>query len=183
MIFTICGEVTIPRITISYTLTSEQIADGSLELTAIVDIDSDEGNGTEDIIKLFVDRVLVGTTVFELPANNDFIGGNACGFGMTGGGATGGWKNSDISVDFNSGTIDYARGLWYSDDITGIDLAWCPEANFDGIYPIDINDFFFVASNWLKTGTGIQGDINQNGTVDDFDLLTTLSYWLSDCTQ
>jgi hypothetical protein len=181
LILTICGD-NATRVDTVYTLTAEQVAAGTLEITAIVDIDHPAGNGTEDLIQLFVDRELLGTAVTDL-IGNDFVNSDKSGFGTNGGNATGGWQNAEDSVDFTSGAINYVSGLWYSDDITGIDLGWCIEANMDGVYPIDMKDFALISSDWLLTGTGLPGDINKEGYADTRDLIMMLSHWLSDCTQ
>ena len=55
LILTICGDVA-SRVSTSYTLTPEQVSAGTLEVTAVVDIDSAEGNGAEDVIKLLIDK-------------------------------------------------------------------------------------------------------------------------------
>ncbi|MCK5174627.1 MAG: sulfatase-like hydrolase/transferase, partial [Planctomycetes bacterium] len=55
LIITMCGDNS-TRVDATYTLSLEQIAAGMLEVTAVVDIDYAGGNGTEDLIQLFIER-------------------------------------------------------------------------------------------------------------------------------
>ena len=59
----------------------------------------------------------------------------------------------------------------------------CLAADLDGIPPIDLADFAIVAANWLQTGSGLAGEIEQDGSVNEIDLNIMATYWLSDCGQ
>jgi len=49
------------------------------------------------------------------------------------------------------------------------------DANCDG--KIDITDFTSLVSNWLKTGAGLQGDVNNDSKVNTQDLGIMMSKW------
>jgi hypothetical protein len=166
--------------TANYTVPPEQIAGGMLELSVVVDINYDDGDGTQDRASLYVDRVLAASAVANL-ASNDYINTNLGGFGKTGGGSTGGWPTAETSVPFTYGTIDYPAGLWYSDNITALTVGWCQAANLDGIVPVDILDISVLALDWLQNGIGLAGDINRDDKVDLNDFNIAAGYWLSNC--
>ncbi|MCK5171793.1 MAG: hypothetical protein KAR47_00265, partial [Planctomycetes bacterium] len=146
----------------------------------IVDIDHDGGDGTEDLVRLFVDRIPVASHVITI-LDNDFVNGDQSGFGVTGGNATGGFQTTLERADFTSGKINYAAGLWYSSQITGIETSWCLAANLDGITPVNLHDIALLALNWLQVGRGLEGDIKKDGHVDTLDISVMAEYWLYDC--
>ncbi|MCK5564933.1 MAG: sulfatase [Planctomycetes bacterium] len=176
LIVTICGNWT-TRTTASYVLSSEQILAGMLEVTIIVDIDHAAGDGTEDMIQLFIDRIPVASSTIYIP-DNDFINGDKSGFGMTGGNATGGWQTTPARADFISGKINYSAGFWYSDNITGIETSERTLANLNGIASVNLEDFSLLTVNWLEKDVGLQGDIKKDGAVDIYDLEVMASVWL-----
>ena len=147
-----------------------------MEATAIVDIDY---SGTDDLIQLLVDRELVGSASLDL-AGNDFINSDDSGFGMTGGSDTGGWAGSGMDAPaYTSGKINYAAGLWYSDNIENIETDWCVMANLDDVYPVDISDLAMMMTNWLEIpAAGLTGDLKKDGHVDLLDFGILASCWL-----
>jgi hypothetical protein len=46
---------------------------------------------------------------------------------------------------------------------------------------VEFEDFARFAEVWLKTGTGLPGDIDKDGDVDMEDLRRFADYWLSCC--
>jgi hypothetical protein len=161
---------------ITYTLMPEQIMAGMMEVITIVDIDY---SATEDLIQLLVDRELVGSASLDL-AGNDFINSDDSAFGMTGGTDTGGWESSGTDAQtFTSGKINYAAGLWYSDNIENIETGWCVMANLDDVYPVDISDLAMMMINWLESPVaGLTGDLKKDGYVDMLDFSILASCWL-----
>ena len=168
------------RVDTSYTVSPEQIAAGMMEVAVIVDIDYAGGDGTEDLIKLFIDRIPVASASITI-LDNDFTNGDPSGFGMTGGNATGGFQTTPERADFTSGKINYAAGLWYSGNITGIEVSWCGLSNLDGLLTVNLNDLALLALNWLQVGRGLEGDIKKDGHVDTLDISVMAEYWLYDC--
>jgi rhodanese-related sulfurtransferase len=55
----------------------------------------------------------------------------------------------------------------------------CP--NLDGVNPVGFFDYSILLSNWKLSGTGLYGDLNNDGIVDELDLLILANYWLSEC--
>jgi len=48
----------------------------------------------------------------------------------------------------------------------------------DGVSPVNFLDFSMLASNWLRTGCGLYGDIKEDGVVDFEDLMILVERWL-----
>jgi rhodanese-related sulfurtransferase len=55
----------------------------------------------------------------------------------------------------------------------------CP--NLDGADPVDFSDFSILAKNWLATGPGLAGDLDNNEIIDANDVSLLSTYWLSGC--
>jgi hypothetical protein len=53
---------------------------------------------------------------------------------------------------------------------------WCPDLHTNDF--VDFGDFAVLAGNWNKSGTGLAGDFDGNGTVDIYDLERISHYWL-----
>ena len=80
-------------------------------------------------------------------------------------------------------------GAYYS-QLGGPDVAspgyvpWCFPCCASDIFKdgkIDIKDFSALAYDWLKEGSGLDGDITSNQIVDVDDLEIVSLYWLSSC--
>ena len=56
-----------------------------------------------------------------------------------------------------------------------------PNLNNDEI--VDFGDFAILSGNWLKSGAGLQGDLDDNGTVDTDDLMVFSWYWLAEYSE
>jgi len=52
-----------------------------------------------------------------------------------------------------------------------------PDFNSDKI--VNFADFAVFAGNWRKSGSGLKGDFDKNGTVDTNDLATFAYFWLN----
>lgn len=63
------------------------------------------------------------------------------------------------------------------------DECECEAANLDDIDPVNLKDFAIVASDWLLTGAGLEGDTNRDEIVDITDLNQLVQHWLSNCGQ
>lgn len=50
--------------------------------------------------------------------------------------------------------------------------------DLDNDHFVNLKDFAVFSGNWLDTGTGLDGDFDQDGTVDVNDLIHFSSYWL-----
>ena len=59
----------------------------------------------------------------------------------------------------------------------------CDVADIDGIVPVNLGDFAVLASDWLLTGPGLAGDVNTDGSVDNWDLAQLARHWLCDYDQ
>jgi len=78
---------------------------------------------------------------------------------------------------------------WSIGDLLGLDNdgdnqydnCGCFWANIDGINPVNCKDFALLAANWKKTGVGLKGDINFDGTVDIGDIALLAKFWLINC--
>ena len=80
----------------------------------------------------------------------------------------------DCDIDQNLGGIDL--------DGNGIlDDCECSWANIDGINPVNFKDFILLAADWKKTGAALQGDANNDGTADIWDLVLVARFWLTNC--
>ncbi|MFA5553122.1 MAG: hypothetical protein WCZ89_08785 [Phycisphaerae bacterium] len=53
---------------------------------------------------------------------------------------------------------------------------WCPDLHTDDF--VNLKDFAVLANNWDKSGSGLKGDIDGNGTVGPPDLEYLIHYWL-----
>jgi hypothetical protein len=51
----------------------------------------------------------------------------------------------------------------------GIPEPNVPNLNNDDI--VDLDDFVILAGNWRQSGAGLQGDLDDSGTVDTYDLI------------
>ncbi len=51
-----------------------------------------------------------------------------------------------------------------------------PDLNNDKI--VNFADLAIFADNWQKSGSGLDGDFDDNGIIDNNDLATLASYWL-----
>ncbi|MHC4758779.1 MAG: hypothetical protein ACYTE8_08990 [Planctomycetota bacterium] len=60
------------------------------------------------------------------------------------------------------------------------DESGSPIPDLDGLNPVNNFDFSILASNWLKSGPGLQGDIDGSLTVDADDLAILVGYWMTD---
>ncbi|MFA7486136.1 MAG: dockerin type I domain-containing protein, partial [Phycisphaerae bacterium] len=56
------------------------------------------------------------------------------------------------------------------------DSLWCPDLHTDDF--VNLADFAVLANNWDKSGSGLKGDIDGNGTVGPPDLEYLIHYWL-----
>jgi len=58
-----------------------------------------------------------------------------------------------------------------------------PEPNsypdFNGDKIVNFANFAAFANNWQKSGGGLDGDFDNNGTVDSYDLAVIAYYWLA----
>lgn len=59
--------------------------------------------------------------------------------------------------------------------------AECRAANINGTGRVNFLDYVILASNWLKTGLDLAGDINKDRRVQNVDLNILADYWLNDC--
>jgi hypothetical protein len=60
------------------------------------------------------------------------------------------------------------------------DESGSPIPDLDGLNPVNNFDFSILASNWLKSGPGLEGDIDGSLTVDADDLAILVGYWMTD---
>jgi DMSO/TMAO reductase YedYZ molybdopterin-dependent catalytic subunit len=59
--------------------------------------------------------------------------------------------------------------------------ADCP--CLDGLNPVNFTDFSILANNWLLSGPGLLGDLNDSNRVDINDLKIFADYWLDICAE
>ncbi|MHC5213057.1 MAG: sulfatase, partial [Planctomycetota bacterium] len=174
---TICGDWT-TRTAATYTLPAELITAGMMEVTVTVDIDHAGGDGSEDMVQLYIDRIPVASSTITI-LDNDFVNGDQSGFGMTGGNNTGGFQTAPATAAFSSGKINYGAGLWHSDNINGIEVSHRTLANLNDIMPVDLQDLALLTTDWLGSGVGLLGDIQKDGIVDLRDYRVMALEWLS----
>ncbi|MBN2019088.1 MAG: hypothetical protein JW749_02550 [Sedimentisphaerales bacterium] len=55
---------------------------------------------------------------------------------------------------------------------------WCPDLLQDEA--VNFNDFVLFADNWGQLGYSLQGDFDNNGSVDIYDLKLFADWWLAD---
>jgi flagellar hook assembly protein FlgD len=55
--------------------------------------------------------------------------------------------------------------------------------DLDDDHLVNFKDFAVFSGNWLDTGTGLDGDFDQDGTVDVNDLIHFSTYWLCEVRQ
>jgi hypothetical protein len=58
-----------------------------------------------------------------------------------------------------------------------LDSNWYPNLNNDSF--VNFKDFAILATNWLLSGSALDGDINGSGKVDNNDLAILTYYWLA----
>ncbi len=58
----------------------------------------------------------------------------------------------------------------------GIPEPNIPNLNNDEI--VDFDDFAILAGNWRQSGAKLPGDLDDNGTIDTYDLIIFCWYWL-----
>ncbi len=63
----------------------------------------------------------------------------------------------------------------------GIPEPNVPNLNNDDI--VDLGDFVILAGNWRQIGTKLQGDLDDSGTVDTYDLIIFCWYWLAEYSE
>ena len=93
---------------------------------------------------------------------------------------------NDIDNDGICGDVDNCPFVYNPDqkDTDGDgygDACECEGANLNGIDPVDFTDFAILAQDWMKTGSGLAGDVSRNGIVDIEDLSKLVTYWLCNC--
>ncbi len=77
---------------------------------------------------------------------------------------------SQLAVPEESGT---QRGM--GTPIYG--SSFCPDLVRDN--SVDFKDFAVLAENWFETGTGLDGDFDESGKVDEVDLSNFTAFWLN----
>jgi hypothetical protein len=107
-------------------------------------------------------------------------------------------ENRNISVDTGSVFSQYrvyVDGVLFDHNVTSkiytltmgvtgeheiviTDRYLCRAADLDGVSPVNFSDFSILASNWLQTGPGLDGDIKEDGGVDFEDLMILAECWL-----
>ncbi len=87
--------------------------------------------------------------------------------------------DNQVECTGNTFTIDGRYATYYYQVKRSID---CDTANVDGILPVNLRDFAFLASDWMSSEPDRPGDLNANGTVDIWDITQFANHWLSDCT-
>lgn len=66
--------------------------------------------------------------------------------------------------------LQQAEPVWFDH------ASECPD--LDGDKFVNFGDFVIFAQNWLLTGSNLEGDFNQDGTVGTSDLLHFCQFWL-----
>ena len=74
---------------------------------------------------------------------------------------------------------------WYAADVNSLQgimqlniIDKCQATNIDGSRSVDLIDLSYVATNWQKTGSALAGDINDDETVNIYDLIILSECWL-----
>ena len=115
-------------------------------------------------------------------ADDDFDGmGNPCDncpqTYTTGGDQSDG--DSDGAGDACDNCISTSNPSQTDSDCDSIgDACELAKANLDGIGVVNFNDAVILANDWLKTGSGLAGDINLDNVVNGKDLAQILQHWL-----
>jgi hypothetical protein len=63
----------------------------------------------------------------------------------------------------------------------GVPESNVPNLNNDEI--VDFDDFAILSGNWFQSGTGLQGDLDDNGKVDTDDVMIFCWYWLTEYSE
>jgi len=63
----------------------------------------------------------------------------------------------------------------------GIPEPNIPNLNNDEI--VDFDDFAILAGNWRQSGAKLPGDLDDNGTIDTYDLIIFCWYWLAEYSE
>jgi len=74
--------------------------------------------------------------------------------------------------------IFYASGASDSNDV--LDPNWYPNLNAD--QSVNFEDFAIFGTNWQQSGSGLDGDFDNSGTVDFNDMAILAYYWLANTT-
>jgi hypothetical protein len=87
---------------------------------------------------------------------------------------------AEVDRTGNTFAIDGRYATYYYQAKRAVD---CSRADLDSVAPIDFADFAVLASNWLQTGDGVEGDIDGDSTVGLWDIGQLAGFWLTDCLQ
>jgi hypothetical protein len=81
-----------------------------------------------------------------------------------------------------SNTLIVTMGVCHDTDGDDIcDSAECGIVNLDGLGSVDLKDFRIMAGNWQLTGTGLNGDFDNDESVDIDDMAQIAEHWLELC--
>ncbi|MBN1763801.1 MAG: hypothetical protein JW860_00965, partial [Sedimentisphaerales bacterium] len=83
----------------------------------------------------------------------------------------------NILVLMSISVFDAERTFALSDCNEILDPVLYPNLNNDEM--VDFEDFAILASNWMRSGELLDGDINKNNVVDANDLTILSYYWLA----
>ncbi len=89
---------------------------------------------------------------------------------------------SNFKIRFNNLYLENGENVWI-DEVVITKETGCTQANLDCTDPVDFTDFAMLGDDWQLTGSGLDGDINGDGTVDEEDLAEIAAYWLNNCGQ
>lgn len=82
----------------------------------------------------------------------------------------------------NSKTLLFAAISYFS--ICGLGLTYePPNPNLNNDGRVDFADFGILAHNWLESGAGLAGDLDDSNSVDIDDLMVLSWYWLTEYSE
>jgi hypothetical protein len=127
-------------------------------------------NNSNLFVLLMVLSCLVGSTAMRAQSGGPYTLDQSVTAGGGGGSSGGsfalqGTIGQGVVGAMSAGNYTQAGGFW---------PAFC-------LCIVNLEDFAYLADDWLLTGTGLAADLNKDGAVDLNDLAILASYWLSPC--